>query len=494
MCFQFKELGLVAAALLVLITLPSCFKEEFITDGDAQLEFSLDTLRFDTVFTELGSSTRSFRVFNTHDLPIIINSIELPNGNASFFRMNADGIAGSLVEEIEIPENDSIWIFVEVTVDPDQSVSESPFVISEKMVFLTNGNFQEIHLEAWGQNANYIPNRFHQNKVSVLSCALQSVAWDDPKPYVVYGTLLIDSCTLRIPPGARIHVHGGIANNTLGIFNDGVLFTLPDGKLEILGTAENPVLIQDDRLEEDYTGLWGGIRLGPGSGPHRISHATIRHATSGVALDSAVTLEIDNSTLHSNSGFGIFARHGNVQATNCLIYDNGAGGIALTYGGEYTFDYCTSASFGDENEALLMNNFFCPDQLCLEGVRLNPLQAVFSNCILVGSGRDEILFSDASPDGQDDLFNYEMRNCIVRIDELLEPEQFPDFFMNCENCQEWGPGDTLFVDAGLMDFHLDTLSVAEGMAVPIPGIEFDLEGNMRDQETPDIGCFEYVPR
>ena len=34
--------------------------EDFITDGSVSLAFSLDTLRFDTVFTELGSATRFF--------------------------------------------------------------------------------------------------------------------------------------------------------------------------------------------------------------------------------------------------------------------------------------------------------------------------------------------------------------------------------------------------------------------------------------------------
>jgi hypothetical protein len=41
---------------------------------------------------------------------------------------------------------------------------------------------------------------------------------------------------------------------------------------------------------------------------------------------------------------------------------------------------------------------------------------------------------------------------------------------------------------------LDTLSIAEMKAFPIPNITSDILGRGRDAQKPDIGCFEYYPK
>ncbi len=450
----------------------------------------MDTLRFDTVFTELGSATRSFKVYNKHSLSIRISDIFLENGDMSSFRLNVDGLPGDQFTDVEIPPNDSIYVFAEVTINPDQPVSASPFIISELLTFVTNENVQSVRLEAFGQNANYIPNRFFQNGVAILSCDLDEIVWDDPKPYVIYGTLLIDSCTLRLPEGTKIYVHGGVANNDLGIYNDGVIFTLPNGRILAQGSQEKPVIIQDDRLEEDYIGLWGGIRLGPGSKGHSFTHTWIRNGVVGIVADSASTLELNSVTIESTSGIGLFGRHATINARNSLFFDNGGAGCAFTYGGKYTLDYCSIGSFGNDAEALVLTNFFCTDPLCLEGARVNLMECTIRNSIMVGSSLDEITLVDAA-EGEG-LFNYSLQNCIVRVDELLEPDTHPDFFSFCDPCLSWDFGNALYADIDRGDYHLDTLSIAEQQALPISQISIDKEGNQRDPVTPDIGCFEYV--
>ncbi|MDV7394966.1 hypothetical protein RZS08_26510, partial [Arthrospira platensis SPKY1] len=100
----------------------------FRTDGDVRLAFSTDTLRFDTVFTELGSSTRILKVYNTYGQFLRISSISFATGESTRFRMNVDGLPGEFFEDVEIAPNDSIYVFVEVTIDPDQPLSVSPFV------------------------------------------------------------------------------------------------------------------------------------------------------------------------------------------------------------------------------------------------------------------------------------------------------------------------------------------------------------------------------
>ncbi|HMW74256.1 MAG TPA: hypothetical protein PKD40_01300, partial [Saprospiraceae bacterium] len=223
----------------------SCRKQQdFFKDSSAMVVFSRDTLSFDTVFTTQGSATRLIKVFNSYDQPILLSKVWLEKQNTSKFNLNVDGIPGRTVTDVEIEAKDSIYIFVEVTINPDDPVSISPFVVEENLFVEVNGNTQKVILEAWGQNANYIPNNTNSNGLAITTCNLGSLSWNDPKPYVIFGVLFIDSCTVNIPAGTKIYVHGGIANNSLGKYSDGIIYVLPNGKLNIQGTKENPVIIQ----------------------------------------------------------------------------------------------------------------------------------------------------------------------------------------------------------------------------------------------------------
>ena len=478
-------------SLSCLLSITACYEENFTTDPGDTLAFSTDTLSFDTVLTEVSTVTRYFKVYNPHDRFIRIDEIKLTGVHADLFRLNADGYTGDIIRNLEIHPNDSVYVFVESTIDPDQPVSVSPFVIETDVSFRVNGQDQSVKVIAWGQNANYIPGPDQPNKVLILSCELGEVTWDDPKPYVLYGTLLIDSCTLNLPAGTRLYVHGGIANNELGIYNEGLIYTLPNGKINALGTQENPVIIQDDRIEPDYGGAWSGIRLGPESGPHNFTHVQMKNALVAIAADSASIVNIDHSILAFTDGPGFFARHANAQISNSLFYENGTQGIALTYGGNYDVNYCTMANFNNTAEAFLINNFYCTDPLCSEGAFLNKLTVRVNNSIMVGTASDEVWMVDASNPG-DGLFDVFMQNNIVVVDDLVKSDQYPEFFNElCLACFEYAPGDTLFENQLEYDYHLDSLSIAEEKAIPLPGFLDDLEKNMRDPVRPDIGCYEY---
>ena len=53
----------------------SCKKDKGFTKN--HLDFSEDTLLFDTVFTTVGSVTKRFKVYNNNASPILIDEIEL---------------------------------------------------------------------------------------------------------------------------------------------------------------------------------------------------------------------------------------------------------------------------------------------------------------------------------------------------------------------------------------------------------------------------------
>lgn len=475
----------------------SCRKDQdFLTDSSAELTFSSDTLRFDTVFTEIGSATRILKIYNPNSQPININKIALEEGNSSSFRINIDGIPTNEATNIEVAAGDSLYIFAEVTVDPDNPLSVSPYVIGERLLVDLNGTERAVRLEAWGQNANYIPDRFSQGGGAFLSCDLGEVVFDDPKPYVIYGALFVDSCTLNIPAGTEIFIHGGIVRQgVLGEgYNDGYILVLPNGRLSIEGTAENPVTIQGDRLEEpfqDVAGQWGGIYILPTSRGNKIEHAIIKNARFGVIADSSSTLIINNSQILNAISGGLIGIHSRIIAENSLFAGNGGNAVQLAYGGNYDFTYCTLASYGVDNAALSMSNAVCTDELGLCSTRkTNALKVNFKNSIIFGSRSDEIELTNFP----ESAFDYNFENCIVKVDDLVGEDDTPDFFDNCIPCQP-GAGETnvvLFKDPSEDDYNLDSLSIADGFGTPIARVTTDILGVTRDASTPDAGCFERV--
>jgi hypothetical protein len=468
----------------------SCRNDDFSTSSNIVLEFSADTLRLDTVFTARGSATYILKVFNPSDENVMVESIKLLH-DTRFFRLNVDGLNANEVNDIPIYANDSMYIFCEVTIDPDQPLSVSPFIIHDRIEFITNGNQQIVHLEAWGQNANYFPGSSNKARVSLLTCNNGEVLWDDEKPYVIYGVVFIDSCALRVMAGTRIYVHGGPVSNDLGVYNDGILFTLPNGKMRLEGTIENPIVIQDDRLEpafENVSGQWSGLRFGPLSRGNTVRHTIIKNCVVGIQMDSLAEANLHNVEIYNTTGSGIVSVYADLDITNSLIHNNGGSSISVLHGGVARIKYCTLSNFGNQSTALNLTNFRCYDALCSSS-DVKTLNAQVFNSILIGDDTDEISLVDGTSMTAGD-FNYLIDHCLYKANKL--PEDIPDFLSNCVSCVEYNSNEALFVDRLDEDFHLDSLSQVEGLAKPIAIAREDKDENTRDLIAPDMGCYEYV--
>ena len=150
---------------LILITVLcawsfSCKKDKILTSSSVRLTFSQDSILFDTVFTKIGSTTKLFTVHNPNNGVVNISSIRLARGTNSFYKLNVDGVPGKSFSNIQIAAKDSLYIFVEVTIDPNASPSNSPFIYRDSILFDLNGNEQHMDLIAFGQNAYYhMPNQ-----------------------------------------------------------------------------------------------------------------------------------------------------------------------------------------------------------------------------------------------------------------------------------------------------------------------------------------------
>ncbi|MEZ5015169.1 MAG: choice-of-anchor Q domain-containing protein [Chitinophagales bacterium] len=453
----------------------SCRKDSMFQEGSVNLKFSTDTVFFDTVFTSVGSITIPFKIFNTYNNPVQISSISLSGGASSQFRMNVDGDPGDAFYDIEIPANDSLYIFVEVTVDPNMDAL--PFVIEDSIVFVTNGNAQDVKLLAYGQNAH-----FHYGQI------LCDTTWTDDLPHVIIGSVLVDSlCSLTITEGTNIYLHGGSYFYVLGTMN-------------VLGTKDSIVTFQGDRLEDfykDVPGQWEGIYYLRGSFGNTMHYAEIKNANEGISMGFSTDpdlgsflakrpeLTITHSKIHDCQDNGIIALNSIIDATNVLVYNTGGSDAALFLGGTYDFTHCTLASYSStylahQTATLGILDYFA---FSLTDILQDALDAQFTNCIIYGSlpEGNEIVIDTLN--GTPISFTYNFDHCLLRTDIS------PDSIQNTETIFNLSP---VFTDIGEGDYHPAAASPAINAGIPVPGITDDLDGNDRpfNATLPDIGCYE----
>ncbi len=476
----------MSASLILLVMFFSCRKDP-IVNPDAKLEFSADTVLFDTVFTTIGSTTKNFRVYNKYQQPITIDQIRLAGSNGSTFRLNINGRQVNELEKIEIPAKDSIYIFVSVTLNPNNQ--NNPMVVQDSVVFLTNGNTQDVKVIAFGQDVHLINGKI-----------LKTQKWLNDKPYLVYNSMLVDTLqTLTINPGTRIYFH---KRSSL----------LVKGTLKVNGTLEEPVSFLGDRLEhqyDEYPGQWGdwreyengfiyvygGIHFANGSHDNIINHAIIKNGMKGIQVDTLAntvrpTLTISNSRIENMSVAGIFAQSSTIVASNCVIANCGSWCVSLTLGGSYEFYHCTlSNNFGvgtRSEPALRLNNFFVYNGTAYV---YNLDNALFANCIITGSRQMEIEFlNKVNKIPVPGRFNYTFDHCLVSVDTMntSDPTKWINIIKNLNP-----RFDSL--SYYYRDYSLDTLSPAKDRGNPIFAKFFplDIRGNSRLLDAgPDIGAYE----
>ena len=142
--------ALILLSILTGTCLTSCIDDDFTTNPSHVLAFSTDTVAFDTVFTTIGTSTRSFRIYNRNKKSLNISSIKLADAEHSGFHINVDGMSGDNFTNVEIRGKDSLYVFVEANIDPTNQ--DNPIFIVDSIVFVTNGVQQDVKLTAYGQD------------------------------------------------------------------------------------------------------------------------------------------------------------------------------------------------------------------------------------------------------------------------------------------------------------------------------------------------------
>jgi len=482
--------------LVFLVLWSSCRKDFDLAPSTGNLEFSKDTVYLDTVFTNIGSSTYNLKVYNRSSNDVRIPSVRLALGETSEYRLNVDGIPGKSFEDIQVLANDSIFIFVETTIDINNLPNTNgEFLYTDAIEFDSGSNLQNVQLVTLVKDACFIfPDRDGTTGIiekltldingEQVDTEIQGrflmddeLVFTNEKPYVIYGYAAVGTNkTLTINAGARVHFH---ANSGLIIASEGSLKV--NGQLstdqELL---ENEVIFESDRLEPDFSdvpGQWGTIWLFEGSIDNDINYTTIKNATVGIVSDnqpnSATTdnkLEIRNTQIYNSSNFGILGRATSILAENVVINNSGQSSFAGTLGGKYNFNHCTIANYWNTSfrqfPSVLLNNFILDEN---NNATVNDLiEATFTNCIIYGNENIEFLLDPL----EGAAFNFSFRNSLLG---------FNDPNNNLENNPNYDFSNTALYSNVIIDG--DTAGAAQ--------IPFDILGTSRTI-APDFGAYQSV--
>jgi hypothetical protein len=407
----------------------------------------------------------------------------LGGGKYSQFRLNVDGYRNTdnVFTDLEISARDSMYIFVEVTVKPNNE--DSPVIIDDSIQFETNGVKQRVRLEAFGQNMVLMKEKLILNDTTLTT----------NKPYLIYGYLAIDSAkTLTIPAGCKLYFHN---NANLLIY----------GNLKAEGTAQKPIILRGDRFDKikftdpvpyNYVaGQWGGVYLYWNRGRHVLNFVNISNAYVGINYsnndrNTLPSLEISNSKIHNFVYYGLVAQNGNVNVSNTEISNTGSYTVYLS-GGKHVFNQSTIANYYDSNKFEPSSRDKTPAVLIMGLNRLAPMETVFQNCIIAGGMETELIIASRFLKLYKGLFT----NSYIRRKEAYDlTDQFKKIKWSTKN-------DTIFKHPSYdakkdvyFNFMPDSVSPARNIADPSIAAQYpiDLNGNKRLLDgKPDAGAYEW---
>ena len=459
----FDRLVTLGISILLAFTIACTPEDEVLTESmQATLEFSTDTVFFDTLFTDTLSFTRRFRVYNRNDNAVNISNIRVSGEDNSPYTIFVNGVPGKSFTDQMLFGGDSLLILAQVTIASRDE--NTPFFVEDQVEFLTNQTLQTVHLVAWGQDAHF----FRQD--AILAC---NTVWPADKPYVLYGSILVDEdCSLVIEPGAQVFLNRGSS-----------LFV--GGTLNAIGMAQERIYFQDVRLDiKDAPGQWTGIFFLEGTKDNRLDFTVIRNGEVGIRLgapdnDTIPDVVVSNSIIENMSGTGILAFNSDLKAYNVLIDNCINGNVGNFAGGNYYYEHCTFANysfniFAEGPAAIVTDNLVLAD----ESVLINDVSLQFQNCIIWGDSRngDELVLNNQGGAN----FTATLRNNMIRsTDELYNIN---------DNILGTDPQFPRFLDPANFDYHLDTLSPAKDVGLPSMILK-DLDDSLRDV-LPDIGAYE----
>ena len=453
----------------------------FSIGKSSNVVFSTDTLQFDTVFSNIGTSYQRIKVYNSSRKGIRVPQIRLASNGESGFQVNVDGMSGNAFSDVEIYDKDSIFLFVKLL--PKVQGSDAPVEIKDSLIFsFANGIEQYVHLRAFVQDATVL-NSFIVDDLLVLN---------NVKPYIIYDSLVVaPTGILTIESGTKLFFHNNANLNVHGkVFCNGK----QDSPVVFRGMRTDKILpyLPYDRLD----GQWGGIRIFPESFENEFHNVDIHGGRYGISCDlssvDASKLYMTNSSIHNVASDALCMNYCAGTFINCE-FSNAKGNCVTLIGGHTQFLHCTLAQFypwdASRGCALYFSN--------VKNDTIYPLEnADFINCLVTGYSDDEVYGSRL--ENNDAAFNCRFINCVLNTD--VEDESTKNYFVNCigekEENRTFKSSNFKCIDTEnyIYDFRLDSLSIARnvGDGSFVEYAPCDKDGIYRPTLSPDAGCYQYV--
>lgn len=496
---------LILIFILGALTLFSCRNDfDFETSSGTELRFSRDTVYLDTIFTNIGSSTYTLKVYNTTNNDIKIPSLKLGNGENSNFRLMVDGVAGKVFNDVELLAKDSMYIFVETTVDIQSLTNQKEFLYTDQIQFTSGSNSQKVELVTLVKDAIFLyPQKFADGTKETLpldgeeiegfyldendSTNGNELIWTEDKPYVIYGYAAVPpNKTLEVEAGAQIHFHD----------NSGLLIA-NNGSINAVGTVQNPIIFQGDRLEpsfENIPGQWGSIWLTVGSSGN-FENAIIKNATVGLLINkNQGTVNLHNIQVYNATDFGILGRAATIRGTNIVTNNCGQAALGCTFGGDYHFIQSTFGNYWNKpnQTSVYIDNYDGTNEFAIQ-------KAIFQNCIIYGSSSESLIMNRQ---GSDSNFNIKFENSLIKFVDYSNQVfgNFPYAFTNStyfSNCliartpQQYRPyfKNTNKNEMMITDKATDLIGIGNlNFAQQVP---YDILGKSRIPN-PDLGAYQNI--
>lgn len=500
--------------IIAAISLTSCRKDFDFEPSNGNLGFSKDTVYLDTVFTNIGSSTYTLKVYNRSNKDINIPTIQLAKGMNSKYRMMVDGMQGTegkIFNNVELLAKDSLFIFIETTIDYDDFTNpEAEYLYTDQILFDTGTKQQKVELVTLVKDAVFLyPTRDNEGNYEQIPIGVDEEGnpitgrgfflddterhWTKEKPYVIYGYAGVPANEmLTIDAGARVHFHSGSA---LIAYNGSSIKI--NGSRSFTNQLENEVIFEGDRLEpgfSDSPGQWLAIWLTNGSTGHEFTNLTIKNATVGILVSGnaginnpVADLKLKNVQIYNSSNAGILAQTGHIQGENVVINWGGSSSFIGSYGGKYDFKHSTFNNnwSGSRKYAVALDNF-------IDGAtpETQPLDASFKNCIIFSSNQSGLLLN--KKEGSDN-FNTVFTKCQIKLSTSINTTNNLYSFVN-DATNIVRNGNPNFLDISNNKLAIGEESSANGFGDPTVAAQVpeDIKGTARNLTSPDLGAYESI--
>ena len=513
--------ALVPVALLIFITAISCDRpRNFIEEGT--LDFSADTLKFDSIFTTLQAPTGRLIVYNNTSENINISKTWLASGTNSEFEMIADGLEGDKMsfDDMPLAKGDSMLVLITF-----KSLEKDAYV-EEYINFEIGGEMQRVLIRAKVLDA-YLwktTGRDDEGNLVLTQAITRDTTFATDKFTVIDGPLFVtNGATLTLLPGTKLaftpfKLDPATGGNPLGPstfeFRLFSMIYVDDGSLQVQGTAGNPVQMQGVRFDTttlaDYNelpGQWRGIQFSKNSSNNSLEHLIMKNGLLGIRVDSVSydtepRLVMKHVEIRNMAAFGlqILGFNGSapddlgtapqVVAENCQIYNCKERTVSISGGGWQEFYNCNFASY-PFNYSRRNPSFSIANYLTLDGQVIQEEYALKTrvvNSIVYGSEDEELLVEnfDFYNREHDVLFDHSLVRTSTDPDREYDYE--PYFREVIQN------QDPLFHDSRMFDYRPEENSPVIDAGMDLSSrymVDFRDDPSFSRQLPFDIGAFEY---